>query len=165
MVASSTVLPVTSGVRACLVVLAGKLFAIDVRAAREIVVFEGSTPVPRGPGHVLGVANLRGTVMPILDIQPLLGLPGRRGGERTSALVVSSVYESVAIAVDRVLGLESFTGVVPFSDAARGEHGEFALGLLPRADTFITLLNVAGIIEALRRDGWRNDAAPRATGR
>ncbi len=160
---SPSVLPQT-GIRACLALLAGKLFAIDVRAAKEIVVFDGSTPVPRGPGHLLGVANLRGTVIPILDIQPLLGLPARPAAERTTALVVASAYQQVAIAVDRVLGLESFTGMVPFSEAARSEYGEYALGLLPRAETFVTLLNMSAIIEALHRDVQPGSGAPPANG-
>jgi purine-binding chemotaxis protein CheW len=145
--------------RVCLIELAGKPYAVDVRTAKEIMVFESCTAVPQGPSHLLGVANLRGTVIPILDIQPLLGLPARRIGARTTVLVVSSAYQQVAVAVDCVLGLEPFTEVVPFSEAARSEYGDYALGLLLHADALVVFLNMPRVVEALRRDTVRADAA------
>ena len=50
-----------------LLYLGGETFAIDVRQAREVVGFEDATPVPLAPPHVLGVANLRGEVVTIVD--------------------------------------------------------------------------------------------------
>ena len=61
--------------RACLFALAGARFAVDVRSAREVVVFDDITAVPLASPHLVGVANLRGTVMPIVDVRDMLGLP------------------------------------------------------------------------------------------
>ena len=60
--------------RACLVKLAGSRFAVEVRYAREVVVFDEYTVVPLAPSHLLGVVNLRGSIMPLVDIRPFLGL-------------------------------------------------------------------------------------------
>jgi purine-binding chemotaxis protein CheW len=142
--------------------LGGRPFAIDVRAATEIVVFGSPTPVPKGPPHLLGVANLRGAVIPVLDVQPLLGLSARRVTARLPALVVSWAGGQVAIAVDRVLGLESFGEVLPFSEAAAGQYGEYGVGLLPREGTFIPLLDMPRLVEALRREEPAGRSAARA---
>jgi chemotaxis signal transduction protein len=153
----TSVLPQASGVRACLVVLAGTPFAVDVHAAKEIVVLEGCTAVPQGPPHLLGVANLRGVILPLLDIQPLLGLAARRMNGRTTALVVSPAGQSLALAVDAVLGLESLGAPLPCSEGARRTYGPYALGLLPRGPGLVPLLNMPALVEALRREGPRHE--------
>ena len=70
------VLAGVAGIRACVFVLADRVFAVEVSHAREVGVLDDYTVVPRAPAHVLGVTNLRGRVLPIVDIRPLLGLPG-----------------------------------------------------------------------------------------
>jgi purine-binding chemotaxis protein CheW len=154
----------TQAVRVCLITLAGTPFAIDVRAAKEIVVLDDCTPVPQGPPQLLGVANLRGAVIPILDIQPLLKLPRRQRTGRITALVVAWENRPVAIAVDAVLGLELFGEVLSFSEAAQADFGEYAVGLLPHLDGFVTLLDVPRVVGALRDQTPRRPRAVPAEG-
>lgn len=157
-------LPVQA-VRACLITLAGTPFAVDVRVAKEVVVFEHCTPVPHGPTQLLGVGNLRGSVIPILDVQPLLGLPRRQVSGRTLVLVVSWATQAVAVAVDRVLGLERPADVVSLSDGGRSAYGEYAVGLLPYRDGFITLLDMPRLVGALKGSAPRRaDGGPVGVG-
>lgn len=153
----TSVLTQAPGVRACLVVLAGTPFAVDVRSAKEIVILEGCTAVPQGPPHLLGVANLRGVILPLLDIQPLLGLAARRLNGRTTALVVSSASQALAVAVDAVLGLESLGEPLPCSEGTRRTYGPYASGLLPRGPALVPLLNMPVLVEALRREAPRRE--------
>ncbi|MFB3818185.1 MAG: chemotaxis protein CheW [Candidatus Methylomirabilales bacterium] len=153
----ASVLLQASGVRACLVVLAGTPFAVDVRAAKEIVVLEGCTAVPQGPPHLLGVANLRGVILPLVDIRPLLGLAARRMNGRTTALVVSPAGQPLAVAVDAVLGLESLGEPLPCSEGTRRTYGPYAQGLLPRGQGVVPLLNMPALVEALRREAPRRE--------
>ena len=53
--------------RACIVVLGGRPFAVDVVDTREVVVLDATTPVPGAPSSVVGVMNLRGTVLPVIE--------------------------------------------------------------------------------------------------
>ena len=80
--------------RACLVKLAGSRFAVEVRYAREVVVFDGLTVVPLAPPHLLGVVNLRGSVMPRAASSRSMDLrrPGTvtMSAPRTSARAASS---------------------------------------------------------------------------
>lgn len=147
---STSVLDQTQAIRACLFHLAGESFAVEVRWAREVVVFEDYTVVPMAPAHVVGVANLRGSIIPILDVRALLGLPGHQIGRGSTALVISEGGVQVALAIESILGLESFDEVVPFGEAGRKEFGEFGVGLLRRGEGLVTLLDVPKLLEALR---------------
>jgi purine-binding chemotaxis protein CheW len=60
--------------------LAGESFALDIAAVREILDMEEITRVPKTPEHMLGVVNVRGNAVPVMDLRLRLGLPA---GERT----------------------------------------------------------------------------------
>ena len=65
--------------------LAGELFAIPILAVQEIRGWESISRTPRAPDYVLGVMNLRGAVIPIIDLRARLGM---EICERTSTSVV-----------------------------------------------------------------------------
>ena len=80
----------------------GRHFALPVLAAREVVVGEGVTPVPQAPQHVLGVINLRGTLLPLINADSFLGLPASEAPASYEALVVESEGVQLGLLVDRV---------------------------------------------------------------
>ncbi|MGH7279499.1 MAG: chemotaxis protein CheW [Candidatus Rokuibacteriota bacterium] len=146
--------PAAGSLRACIVTLAAEPFAVDVRYAREVVGFASYTPVPRAPAHVLGVANLRGVVVPLVDVRPFLGLPPWTPPGTVRALLVEDAPLQAAIGIDDVLGLESFEAITPLAELSRKEFGEFALGILARGDGFVTLLDSPGILRSPRMRPW-----------
>ena len=143
--------------RACLVKLAGGRFAVEVRFAREVVVFDEYTMVPLAPSHLLGVVNLRGSVMPLVDIRPFLGLEALSAMRETRALVVECDGEQAAILIDEVEGLEPLEGLVPAGDDAGTRDSDFIAGRLEREGGVVTLLDVRRILAAL---GSPTHAAP-----
>ena len=165
-VALPSVLPETPpALRACLFALSGSRFAVDVRGAREVAAFDELTVVPRAPRQLLGVANLRGTVIPIADVGPLLGLPELRPGRSVRTLVLRDGALLAAIAVDDVLGLEPFDDVLPAAaPAAPREHGPHRLvaGWLTWAGETLALLDVPRILTVLRATLGGDDLARRA---
>ena len=60
--------------RAAIISMGGELFTIDLKSVREVFVVESITPVPGMPSGLVGVTNLRGTVIPLLDLRPMFGL-------------------------------------------------------------------------------------------
>jgi purine-binding chemotaxis protein CheW len=64
----------SSTMRAAVISLGGELFTIDLKSVREVFVVESITPVPGMPSGLVGVTNLRGTVIPLLDLRPMFGL-------------------------------------------------------------------------------------------
>jgi purine-binding chemotaxis protein CheW len=139
--------------RACLVALGGGRFAIDVHSAREVVLFDEITVVPRAPRHLVGVSNLRGTVMPIVDVRGLLGLEEVGPVRSARTLVVRDGALQAAVVVDSVLGLEPLEEVLPVdSPKAVGLRGPRPLitGWIRWADETLALLDVPKILASLR---------------
>ncbi|MEW6246012.1 MAG: chemotaxis protein CheW [Nitrospirota bacterium] len=87
--------------RICLITLGEELFAVDLKHVREVFEVESVTPVPGMPSTLIGVANLRGTVMPLADLRPVLGLPVS-GPQPKYAVVVRYGAQQVAVLVDQV---------------------------------------------------------------
>jgi chemotaxis signal transduction protein len=136
------------GGRACVVLLGGRPFAVDVTDAREVVVLDTTTPVPGSPPSLIGVMNLRGTVLPVVEARPLLGLPVRTRSDR--ALVVADGERRAAIVIEGVLGLTALDDVQPAA-------GDLALAAVADEPSRATLLDARAILAAIRRP-W--DPAP-----
>jgi purine-binding chemotaxis protein CheW len=148
------VLPDTPpALRACLFALAGSRFAVDVRSTREVALFDEVTAIPRAPRPLIGVANLRGAVLPIVDIRGLLGLPEARPPRSVRTLVLRDDSLVAAAVVDAVIGLEPFDGVIALDDraAARARAPrQFVTGWLAWAGETLALLDVPRLLAALR---------------
>jgi purine-binding chemotaxis protein CheW len=141
--------------RACVVLLGGRPFAVDVAEAREVVVLDTTTPVPGAPAPVIGVMNLRGSVLPVVEARPLLGLPVRSGGPRGRALVLADGDRRAAILIERVLGLGTLDEVEPLPAP---DASGLTVGLLPGdAGDRPTLLDARAVLAALRRP-WDSTA-------
>ena len=77
-------------------------FCVKTTTIREIRGWAPSTPIPHSPPDVIGVMNLRGTVIPIIDLAHKLGMKSTEANER-SAIVVAEVHSMVVgLVVDRV---------------------------------------------------------------
>ena len=136
-----------AGTLACLFEAGGRVFAVEVTQAREVRAFEHCTVVPLGPPHLIGLTSLRGAIIPIVDLQLLLGLS--MGGDTGQSLVLEANGVRAAIAVDRVLGVEALEeGGEP---VLVGEAGEFERGQLRRGDVTIPILDVGKIVDSLSR--------------
>lgn len=92
--------------------LGGEEYGIDILAVQEIRSYATPTRIANAPGHVLGVMNLRGVIVPIMDLRRLLGLPAENGmntvtvivivAGRTVGLVVDSVSDVVALGPEQI---------------------------------------------------------------
>ena len=91
----------TTATRVCLISLSGELFAIDLRHIREVFEVESVTPVPGMPQALAGVANLRGTVIPLADLRPMLGLSST-GPAPKFGVVIRHGPHQMGVLVDKV---------------------------------------------------------------
>jgi purine-binding chemotaxis protein CheW len=82
--------------------IGGQQFAIDIMSVREIRGWTISTPLPGSPDHVLGMINLRGAVLPVVDLGARLGL-GDTSPDSSSVVVVAQIHDrQVGLLVDAV---------------------------------------------------------------
>src|SRR6218665_316403 len=87
-----------------------KEFCVKPTTIREIRGWAPSTPIPHSPPEVIGVMNLRGTVIPIIDLAHKLGMKSTAANER-SAIVVAEVHNMViGLVVDRVSDILTIQG-------------------------------------------------------
>jgi purine-binding chemotaxis protein CheW len=123
--------------------LAGEDYGLEVRVITEIVTMQKITEVPDLPAFVRGVINLRGQVIPVIDLRMRFGLEARPYDDRT-CMVVSRVDDSpVGLVVDAV----NETCDIPASSVstppqiAKGAASRFVQGLGRVDDKVVILLN------------------------
>src|SRR5579871_786731 len=132
--------------------LAGQDYGVEILRVQEIKGWERPTRLPHSPAHVQGVINLRGAVVPIIDLRRRFGLPevpqsqttvvivvrveGSRG-EQTAGLVVDAVCEVVSIGTDQMRE-------PPESDG--GIDTQFVSGLAMVAERLLVLLDVTRLV-------------------
>ena len=90
----------SSTIRAAIISMGGELFTIDLKSVREVFIVASITPVPGMPSGLVGVTNLRGTVIPLLDLRPMFSLNAE--ATLTHAIVVQHGNWQVGVLVDTV---------------------------------------------------------------
>ncbi|HEY3518102.1 MAG TPA: chemotaxis protein CheW, partial [Gammaproteobacteria bacterium] len=81
--------------------LDGTLYALPSEHVLEVIHVPAVARVPHSPAALLGVANLRGSVLPLVDLRALLGSPGDSAASATKAIVLDT-GQQLALAVDSV---------------------------------------------------------------
>ena len=141
---------------ACLISLAGRTLAVEITEAREARAFDEFTPVPLAPACVIGMANLRGAIVPIVDLRVLLGLPPVERPRTLRTLVVEAAGARIALAVDAVLGVRWSDDPI-VADGAVDRPG-FERAVFGAGDDATPVLDVVKIVELLARQASSRDA-------
>lgn len=81
-------------------VLGPERYAVGVRHVREVIRRRSVTPLPGGARVHFGVVNLRGEIIPVMDLRPLLGLPSSPPAESSPIIVLGTDRSEVGICVD-----------------------------------------------------------------
>ena len=82
--------------------IGGQQFCVDIMAVREIRGWSQATPLPHAPAYVQGMINLRGTVLPIIDMSARLGIAAVGAASRRVIIVVWIGARLVGLLVDGV---------------------------------------------------------------
>ena len=82
--------------------LAGEEYGVDILTVREIRGWTRVTRIPQTPAHVLGVLNLRGAIVPIMDLRLRFGLEREAYDDSTVTIIVSVADRLFGIVVDAV---------------------------------------------------------------
>jgi purine-binding chemotaxis protein CheW len=130
--------------------IAGQEFCIDIRAVREIRGWTPATPLPNAPSSVLGVINLRGVIMPVIDLRNRLGLGATEPTPRHVIVVIHHAQRTFGLLVDGVQ--ESFrfeaARLQPPPELAAGAEAPVIDAILPWEGRLITRLIVAALMPA-----------------
>lgn len=135
--------------------LAEELFAIPIDSIKEVVLTPSISRVPQAQDYIEGVANIRGTIITIMNLEKRL----RMNSERTKddianyryTLVLEVEGKSIGVLVDRVPNTLSFDEAdINSADDAMSSHiadsnGSYLKGIVKHGNKMIFLLNIAEI--------------------
>jgi|SRR6056297_1573118 len=85
-------------------------YSVDIMAVREIRSWTRATSLPHAPSYVRGVINLRGTVLPVVDLGVRLGIASAEPNERSIIIVVDLGDRAVGLRVDAVSDILAVPG-------------------------------------------------------
>lgn len=85
----------------------GQRYALPLPATERVLPMVAVSPLPKAPEVAIGVINLHGTVLPVLDIRRRFGLPPRDYGPSAHLVVARTVRRTVALPVDEVTGVKA----------------------------------------------------------
>lgn len=89
--------------------LADQEYSLDIMSVREIRGWTRTTPLPHAPSYMKGVINLRGTVLPVMDLAQRLGLAPREHNDRNVIIVVYHEEVMTGLLVDAVSDIIALT--------------------------------------------------------
>jgi len=123
-------------------------FCVDIMAVREIRGWTPATPLPRAPGYMKGVINLRGAVLPIIDLGARFGLRTSEPSERHVIMVAHVGGRMVGLLVDAVSDIIQLTdeAVQPTPDVASEQVKAFVKGIFAIDGRMISLIELDRII-------------------
>lgn len=145
----------TTGTQYLTFLLADEQYGLNILQVQEIRGWEQVTRIPNAPRYVKGVINLRGTIVPVLDLRLRFGMAtqtysketvvivvraaDRQGCERSLGLVVDAVSDVLVAEDDRVISTPDFGASVPT---------ENLIGLISEGNDMVMLLDVGSLIES-----------------
>lgn len=128
--------------------LASEEYGIDIRHVTEIIGIQNITYLPDAPPYVKGVINLRGKVIPVIDVRLRFAMEERDYDDRTCVVVVNFEDSSVGLIVDSVSEVIEIpkTNIEPSPNIRNGKASDFISGLGKVAEEVKILLNIQSLI-------------------
>ena len=123
-------------------------FCIDIMSVREIRGWTPATALPHAPSYVRGVINLRGSVLPIVDLAERLGFPPTDATARQVIIVVQVKSQIIGLLVDAVSDIltQSTENIQPTPDVASDIVRSFVRGVLAVEGRMIGLIELDNLM-------------------
>jgi purine-binding chemotaxis protein CheW len=148
--------------------LEGELFALDIGKVREVLDFTSITKVPQTPDYMRGVINLRGSVVPVVDLRLKFGMPRAEPTVNSCVIIVevdmdgeNVVMGAMADAVQEVLDLEP-DQIEPPPRIGSKLSTDFIRGMGKHADQFIIILDIDEVFSIDGMEMMRDSEGARA---
>jgi purine-binding chemotaxis protein CheW len=128
--------------------LGGEKYGVPIMKIKEIIGFLDITPVPCTPDFVLGVINLRGKVIPVIDLKKKFGMPSCERTRLTCIIVIDIGVREMGIMVDTVSEVESIPGdqIEEAPDFGPDIKTEYILGMGKLKERVAILLNIQRVL-------------------
>jgi purine-binding chemotaxis protein CheW len=123
-------------------------YGIEILRVQEIKGYSGITPIPSTPGHIRGVMNLRGTVIPVVDLRAKFQLETHSYDKFTVIIVVTVGARIIGLVVDAVSDVLdiSRTEIRPAPELGQHTDTRFISGMVHVGEHLVVLLDIAALL-------------------
>ena len=128
--------------------IGSQFFCVDIMSVREIRCWTPATALPRAPGFVRGVINLRGVVLPVIDLAERLGFAPAEPTPRHVIIVAQTGRQVVGLLVDAVSDIiaQSADKVQPTPDVGSDAARAFVIGVMAIDDRMISVIALDSVM-------------------
>ena len=128
--------------------LANEHFGVDIADVESIIKMQSITLVPQAPAFVEGVTNLRGSILPVIDLRQRFGFPGQAAGKNSRIVVVTMGGVKVGMIVDAVSEVlrVSEAAIEPPPAMVTSIDSSFITGIAKMDERLIILLDLAKVL-------------------
>jgi purine-binding chemotaxis protein CheW len=133
-------------------ILGGETYAISILRIKEIIQYGQVTAVPRMPDFIRGVINLRGAVVPVIDLSARFGKPPTAVGRRNCIIIIEVAQgeeaNNVGVMVDAVNAVLEIPGheIEPAPMFGANIRTDFIAGMGKVNDKFVIILNIQHVL-------------------
>lgn len=129
-------------------VLGDEVYGLDVMGIKEVLRYTDIAPVPGAPHYVLGIINLRGNVVTVIDARARFGLPPKEVTEETRIVVLETEVETIGILVDSVSEVVYLrqNEIEDAPNVGSDEMSQFIRGVCNKNDTLAILINLDRLV-------------------
>lgn len=123
--------------------LGDEIYGIEISAVIEIVNIQVITFVPNVPEFVKGIINLRGKVIPVIDMRLKFNMPERDYDERTCIIIIEVSDIMLGIIIDRVSDVLNISDeqIVPLPNVKKASQESFIKNIAKHGDTAVLILD------------------------
>jgi len=123
--------------------LGEETYGIDVMRVQEVLRMSDIAPVPSAPPFVVGIINLRGNVVTVIDARGRLGLPAKAPDDATRIVILETARHVVGLLVDGVTEVVEFPrSEIEATPNVGEEGGPYIEGVFARDDDLLILLDL-----------------------
>ncbi len=139
-------------------------FGVDIDRVREIIPAQQVTQIPRSPSFVRGVLDLRGVVIPVLDLRERFGMPPGETDVDRRIVVVEMGGQIVGCTVDAVSEVLTLArdAVQPPPAVAATDEAAYLLGVARHGDRLVILLDLDRVLSVIERSALADLASAAA---
>src|SRR5512141_220066 len=131
-------------------VLGREEYAVDILKVQEIRGYEKVTPIPAAPDYLKGVVNLRGIIVPVIDMRVKFGLADPRYDSFTVVIILRLAQRTIGIVVDAVSDVVGLArdDVKPAPQLGTLVDSSFIAGLGTQDDRMVLLLDIEKLLSS-----------------